>query len=92
MRAGQRKPMPARADCGCAAVALCAVFAPAAGREDPGQVQGDARASVTREPRTNLNVVGVLKIGDPKAKNVLVLNPGHLGRAPPTSSRSPGRS
>jgi hypothetical protein len=24
----------------------------------------------------NLNVVGVLKIGDPKAKNVLVLNPG----------------
>jgi hypothetical protein len=55
--------------------ALCAVFAPAAGAKIPVKFKV-MRGFASPGTPDNLNVVGVLKIGDPKAKNVLVLNPG----------------
>jgi pimeloyl-ACP methyl ester carboxylesterase len=58
-----------------ATTALCAVVAPAAGAKMPVKFKVMRGYSSPGTP-DNLNVVGVLKIGDPKAKNVLVLNPG----------------
>src|SRR5262245_4796422 len=55
--------------------ALCAVFAPAAGAKIPVKFKV-MRGFASPGTPDNLNVVGVLKIGDPNAKNVLVLNPG----------------
>jgi pimeloyl-ACP methyl ester carboxylesterase len=74
MRAGQRKPIRL-ALVALAVVALGAAFAPTAG----AKIQ--VKFKVMRgfpSPGTpdNLNLVGVLRIGDPKADNVLVLNPG----------------
>ena len=56
-------------------VLLCAVAAPTAGAKIPAKFKVMRGFSSPGTPE-NLNVVGVLKIGDPKAKNVLVLNPG----------------
>jgi len=58
-----------------AVAALWAVLAPAAGAKV--QVKFKTMAGY-QSPGTppNLNVVGALKIGDPKAHNILVLNPG----------------
>ncbi|HEX3293787.1 MAG TPA: hypothetical protein VHR38_08615 [Solirubrobacterales bacterium] len=58
-----------------ATAALSAVFAPAAGAKIPVKFKV-MRGFASPGTPDNLNVVGVLKIGDPKAKNVLVLNPG----------------
>ncbi|HEY1286148.1 MAG TPA: hypothetical protein VGF04_08675 [Solirubrobacterales bacterium] len=58
-----------------AAAALCAWIAPAAGAKIPVKFKVMRGYSSPGTP-ANLNVVGVLKIGNPKAKNVLVLNPG----------------
>jgi pimeloyl-ACP methyl ester carboxylesterase len=74
MGRGQRKPRQSFLIAIAAAV-LCAWFAAAAAGKVP------VKFKVLRgfaEPTTpaNLNVVGVLKTGDPKADNVLVLNPG----------------
>ncbi len=74
MRAGQRKPLRLGL-IALAAVALCAAFAPAAGAKIPVKFKV-MRGFASPGTPDNLNVVGVLKIGDPKAKNVLVLNPG----------------
>lgn len=74
MRARQRKPIELGL-IALAVVALCAAFAPAAGAKIPVKfkiMQGFASPGTP----DNLNRVGVLKIGDPKADNVLVLNPG----------------
>jgi pimeloyl-ACP methyl ester carboxylesterase len=74
MRAGQRKPIK-HGLIALAVVALCAAFAPAAEAKIPVKfkiMQGFASPGTP----DNLNRVGVLKIGDPKADNVLVLNPG----------------
>jgi pimeloyl-ACP methyl ester carboxylesterase len=56
-------------------VALCAAFAPTAGAKVPVKFKV-MRGFPSPGTPENLNVVGVLKIGDPKAENVLVLNPG----------------
>jgi hypothetical protein len=74
MLAGQRKPIRL-ALVALVVAALYAVFTPAAGAKVP--VSFDVMQGY-QSPGTpeNLNVVGVLKIGDPKADNVLVLNPG----------------
>jgi hypothetical protein len=74
MRAGQRKPI-GLALVALAAVALWAALAPAAGAKIPVKFKV-MRGFPSPGTPNNLNVVGVLKIGDPKAKNVLVLNPG----------------
>jgi pimeloyl-ACP methyl ester carboxylesterase len=58
-----------------AAAALLAVLAPAASAKVPVKFKTMAGFPSPGTP-ANLNVVGVLKTGDPKAKNVLVLNPG----------------
>ena len=58
----------------CAA-ALCAALAPGAGAKVPVKFK-TLRGFPSPVTPENLNVVGVLKIGDPKADNVLVLNPG----------------
>jgi pimeloyl-ACP methyl ester carboxylesterase len=58
-----------------AAVTLWAGLAPAAGAKVPVKFKTMAGFPSPGTP-ANLNVVGVLKTGDPKAKNVLVLNPG----------------
>jgi hypothetical protein len=55
--------------------ALCAWFAPTAGAKVPVKFKV-MRGFPSPGTPENLNVVGVLKIGDPKADNVLVLNPG----------------
>jgi hypothetical protein len=60
---------------GFGTAALCAAFVPAAGAKVPVKLKVMHGYSSPGTP-DNLNVVGVLKIGDPKAKNVLVLNPG----------------
>ena len=57
------------------AIALGALFAPAAGAKVPVKFKV-MRGFASPGTPENLNVVGVLKIGDPKAENVLVLNPG----------------
>jgi hypothetical protein len=57
------------------AIALGAVFAPAAGAKVPVKFKV-MRGFPSPGTPENLNMVGVLKIGDPKAENVLVLNPG----------------
>jgi hypothetical protein len=54
---------------------LCAWFAPTAGAKVPVKFKV-MRGFPSPGTPENLNVLGVLKIGDPKAKNVLVLNPG----------------
>src|SRR5690349_19845682 len=74
MRSGQRTSIRL-ALAAFAAVALCGLFAPGAGAKIPikFKVMRGFQSPGTPE---NLNVVGVLKFGDPKAKNVLVLNPG----------------
>jgi pimeloyl-ACP methyl ester carboxylesterase len=58
-----------------AAGALWAGLAPAAGAKAPVKFTTMTGYPSPGTP-ANLNVVGVLKTGDPKAKNVLVLNPG----------------
>jgi pimeloyl-ACP methyl ester carboxylesterase len=58
-----------------AAMALGAVFASPAGAKIPVKFKV-MRGYASPGTPDNLNVVGVLKIGNPKAKNVLVLNPG----------------
>jgi pimeloyl-ACP methyl ester carboxylesterase len=58
-----------------AVAALCAWLAPAAGAKIPVKFNV-MRGFASPGTPANLNVVGVLKIGNPKAKNVLVLNPG----------------
>jgi pimeloyl-ACP methyl ester carboxylesterase len=60
-----------------AAAALWAGLAPAAGAKGKVPVSFTSMAGFP-SPGTpaNLNVVGVIKTGDPHAKNVLVLNPG----------------
>ncbi len=58
-----------------AAAALWAGFAPAAGGKVPVKFKTMAGFPSPGTP-ANLNVVGVLKTGNPKARNVLVLNPG----------------
>jgi pimeloyl-ACP methyl ester carboxylesterase len=74
MRTGQRKPI--RLGIAVLAVgALCAVLAPAAGAKIPVRFKL-MRGYASPGTPDNLNVVGALKFGDPKAKNVLVLNPG----------------
>jgi pimeloyl-ACP methyl ester carboxylesterase len=60
---------------GIIAAALSAGFAPAAGASVSVQFQTLQGYPAPGTP-DNLNVVGVLKTGDPSAKNVLVLNPG----------------
>jgi pimeloyl-ACP methyl ester carboxylesterase len=57
------------------AAALCALFAEAAAAKVPVKFKV-MRGFPSPGTPENLNVVGVLKIGDPKAENVLVLNPG----------------
>ena len=74
MRARQRKPIKLGL-IALAVVALCAAFAPAAGAKIPVKFKV-MRGFASPGTPENLNVVGVLKIGDPKADNVLVLNPG----------------
>jgi hypothetical protein len=74
MLAGQRRPIRLVL-VALASVALCAVFAPAAGAKIPVKFKV-MRGFQSPGTPDNLNVVGVLKVGDPKAKNVLVLNPG----------------
>jgi hypothetical protein len=74
MLAGQRRPIRL-ALIALATAALCAAFAPAAGAKIPVKFKV-MRGYASPGTPDNLNVVGVLKIGDPKAKNVLVLNPG----------------
>jgi pimeloyl-ACP methyl ester carboxylesterase len=59
-----------------AAAALAGVLAPAAGAKKIPVKFKVMRGYASPGTPQNLNVVGVLKIGDPKAKNVLVLNPG----------------
>ena len=54
---------------------MCAWFAPSAGAKIPVKFKV-MRGFASPGTPENLNVVGVLKFGDPKAKNVLVLNPG----------------
>src|SRR3954447_8991340 len=58
-----------------AAVALCGLFAPGAGAKIPVKFKVMRGFQSPGTPE-NLNVVGVLKVGDPKEKNLLVLNPG----------------
>jgi pimeloyl-ACP methyl ester carboxylesterase len=58
-----------------ATAVLCAAFVPVAGAKVPVKFKV-MRGFASPGTPDNLNVVGVLKIGDPKAKNVLVLNPG----------------
>lgn len=58
-----------------AATALFAGLAPAAGAKVPVKFKTMRGFSSPGTP-ANLNVVGVLKTGNPKARNVLVLNPG----------------
>ncbi len=77
---------------------------PAAGRDRPPPHVDDhggdilaarrpgCRASPLRGRRPRYNKVGVIKVGPASAKNVLVLEPGHLGRQPPTSCRWPSGS
>ena len=68
--------MPARlALIAVAATALCAGLAPAAGAKVPVKFKA-MRGLPSPGTPANLNVVGVLKTGNPKARNVLVLNPG----------------
>jgi hypothetical protein len=74
MRSGQRKPIRLGL-MAFAATALCLAFAPAAGAKVPVKFKV-MRGFASPGTPDNLNVVGVLKIGNPKAKNVLVLNPG----------------
>ncbi len=74
MSSGQRKPFRF-AVVALAVAALCAAFAPAAGAKIPVKFKV-MRGFASPGTPENLNVVGVLKIGDPKADNVLVLNPG----------------
>ena len=59
-----------------AAAVICAVLAPAAGANKILVKFKVMRGFASPGTPDNLNVVGALKIGDPKAKNVLVLNPG----------------
>ena len=59
-----------------AAAALAGVLAPAAGAKKIPVKFKVMRGFASPGTPENLNVVGVLKIGDPKAENVLVLNPG----------------
>jgi hypothetical protein len=74
MRRGQRKAIgPVLV--ALVAIALGALFAPAAGAKVPVKFKV-MRGFASPGTPENLNVVGVLKIGDPKAENVLVLNPG----------------
>ncbi len=58
-----------------AATAMLMALAPAAGAKVPVKFK-TMRGYPSPGTPANLNVVGVLKTGDPKAKNVLVLNPG----------------
>jgi pimeloyl-ACP methyl ester carboxylesterase len=58
-----------------AAAAMWAGLAPGASAKAPVKFKTMAGYPSPGTP-ANLNVVGVLKTGDPKAKNVLVLNPG----------------
>jgi hypothetical protein len=74
MKRGQRKPIRFVVAALAAAV-VCAVLAPAAGAKIPVKFKVMRGFASPGTPQ-NLNVVGVLKIGDPKARNVLVLNPG----------------
>jgi hypothetical protein len=74
MLGGQRKPATL-ALIAIVVAALGAVFAPAAGAKIPVKFKA-MRGFPSPGTPDNLNVVGVLKIGDPKAENVLVLNPG----------------
>ena len=74
MRSGQRKPIRLGV-VALAVTVLCAVFAPAAGAKIPVKFKV-MRGFASPGTPDNLNVVGVLKIGNPKARNVLVLNPG----------------
>ena len=74
MLAGQRKAIRL-ALVALATTALCAAFAPAAGAKIPVKFKV-MRGYPSPGTPDNLNVVGALKIGDPKAKNVLILNPG----------------
>ncbi len=72
----RRDRMPARiALIAAATAALCAGLAPAASAKVPVKFKTMAGYPSPGTP-PNLNVVGVLKTGDPKARNVLVLNPG----------------
>jgi pimeloyl-ACP methyl ester carboxylesterase len=74
MLGGQRTPTRL-ALVAIAVAALCAIFAQAAGAKLPVKFKVMRGFQSPGTPE-NLNVVGVLKIGDPKAENVLVLNPG----------------
>jgi hypothetical protein len=70
----QRKPIRL-ALAAVAVVGVCGLFAPAAGAKIPVKLKVMRGFQAPGTPE-NLNVVGVLKVGDPKARNVLVLNPG----------------
>ena len=74
MLGGQRKPVRLGL-IALAVLALCAVFAPSAGAKIPVKFKV-MRGYPSPGTPDNLNVVGVLKFGDPKADNVLILNPG----------------
>jgi hypothetical protein len=74
MRRGQRKAI-GLVLVALVAIALGALFAPAAGAKVPVKFKV-MRGFPSPGTPENLNVVGVLKVGDPKAQNVLVLNPG----------------
>jgi pimeloyl-ACP methyl ester carboxylesterase len=75
MLAGQRKRIRF-ALVAIIAVALCAAWgAPSAAANVPVEFTTMQGYPAPGTP-ANLNVVGVLRTGDPKAKNVLVLNPG----------------
>jgi hypothetical protein len=74
MLGGQRKPTRL-ALVTIAVAALCAACAPVAGAKVPVKFKSMRGFPAPGTP-DSLNRVGVLKIGDPKAENVLVLNPG----------------
>ncbi|HEY6652627.1 MAG TPA: hypothetical protein VI028_00725 [Solirubrobacterales bacterium] len=74
MSSGQRKPFRF-AMAALAVAAVCAVFTPAAGAKVPVSFEV-MRGFPSPGTPENLNVVGVLKVGDPRADNILVLNPG----------------
>jgi pimeloyl-ACP methyl ester carboxylesterase len=74
MRRRQRKPANFVL-IAIATAALCALLAPTAMAKPKVKFKTMAGYPSPGTP-ANLNVVGVLKTGDPKAQNVLVLNPG----------------
>ena len=75
MNVRQRKPIRIAFLVAIMAGALWAAFAGAAEAKVPVKFKTIAGFQAPGTP-ANLNVVGFLRVGDPKARNVLVLNPG----------------